>query len=204
MFAQMSVEQWTRVVSLSIKNERLITEEEYPDSPDLGFMHIQDAIFRLLEIAPVHVAWVRLLYDLLDNLNYQKVETPKNIDHVLARWAALDDRDSDGKPHEGYFTSLPLKDEFRCFVAALYGRGYVSNRWTPSAALLHGDLWPIGIVGRQAPRGAKFGDSFENLGAKIIAHILEFAKGRIKLLPRIAQTERVAEKKAVQERAIDG
>jgi hypothetical protein len=29
----------------------------------------------------------------------------KNIDHVLARWAALDDRDSDGNPGEGYFTS---------------------------------------------------------------------------------------------------
>jgi hypothetical protein len=31
-------------------------------------------------------------------------------------------RDSDGKPSQGFRTSLSFKDEFRCLVAALYGQ----------------------------------------------------------------------------------
>jgi hypothetical protein len=58
------------------------------------------------------------------------VATPDQIDHVLARWATLDV--SDGKVNEGYHTSLSIKDEFRCLIAALYGRGY-SNTTDPNA-----------------------------------------------------------------------
>ncbi|MBM3543533.1 MAG: hypothetical protein FJX44_03360 [Alphaproteobacteria bacterium] len=76
--------------------------------------------------------WIWPLYDLLDTLAREQVAIPDKIDHVLARWATLDDR-SDGKPIEGRFTSLPIKDEFRCLVAALYGRGFVNN-----AFVLHG------------------------------------------------------------------
>ena len=91
-------------------------------------MGIHNAIFTLLEIAPVNMNWLRDLYHLLDNLAPQRVATPEKIDHVLARWSTLDDRTSDGKVNEGYVTSLPLKDEFRCLVAALYGRGHGSPR----------------------------------------------------------------------------
>jgi hypothetical protein len=133
MFAQMSEERWCDLVSLSSKNERLITEEEHYDSPDMGFYSIQKAIFLLLEIAPLNMRWLRVLYDLLNKLAPEQVATPEKIDHVLARWATLDDRMSDGKVSEGYHTSLSLKDEFRCLVAALYGRGFVNN-----ASVLHG------------------------------------------------------------------
>ena len=87
-------------------------------------MGIQQAIFRLLEIAPVSMEWVWVLYDLLDSLAPEQVATPEKIDHVLARWATLDDRMSDGKEIEGHYTSLSIKDEFRCLIAALYGRGF--------------------------------------------------------------------------------
>ena len=132
MFEQMPEKRWQLLVWLSAENERLVTEEESLDSPDWGFMGIQRAIFTLLEIAPVNMRWLNLSYHLLDNLNPQQVATPEKIDHVLARWATLDDRTS-GKVGEGYHTSLSLKDEFRCLVAALYGRGYVNN-----AFVLHG------------------------------------------------------------------
>jgi hypothetical protein len=68
--------------------------------------------------------WVWVLHDLLDKLAPERVATPKKIDHVLARWAALDDRSSDGKAIEGLATSLSIKDEFRCLIAAIYGKGY--------------------------------------------------------------------------------
>jgi hypothetical protein len=134
-FAQMPEERWCDLVSLSTENERLVTETHYHDSPDLGFMGIQSAIFRLLEIAPVTIKWVWVLYALLDKLAPQQVATPEKIDHVLARWATLDDRHSDGKVIEAYHTSLSIKDEFRCLVAALYGRGFVNN-----AFVVHGSL----------------------------------------------------------------
>ena len=132
-FAQMPDERWRRLISFSRKNERLIAEKHYEDSPDLGFMGIQRAIFRLLEIAPVDITWLRTLYYLLDTLAPERVTSPEKIDHVLARWAALDDRKSNGEVSEGYHTQLPLKDEFRCLVAALYGRGFVNN-----ATVVHG------------------------------------------------------------------
>jgi hypothetical protein len=31
-------------------------------------------------------------------------------------------------PDEGYFTSLKMKDEFRCLIAALYGKTYANNK----------------------------------------------------------------------------
>jgi hypothetical protein len=131
-FTQMPEERWCDLVSLSSENERLVTEKHYHDSPDLGFMGIQRAIFRLLEIAPVTIKWVWVLYRLLDKLAPQEVATPEKIDHVLARWATLDDR-SDGEVIEGHHTGLSIKDEFRCLIAALYGRGFVNN-----AFVVHG------------------------------------------------------------------
>jgi hypothetical protein len=133
MFAQMSEKRWCDLVSYSSKNERLVTEEDYEDSPDMGFYRIQEAIFRLLEIAPLDRRWLRVLYALLDSVAPEQVATPDEIGQVLTRWATLDDRMSDGKVSEGYHTSLSLKDEFRCLVAALYGRGYVNN-----AFVIHG------------------------------------------------------------------
>jgi hypothetical protein len=64
------------------------------------------------------------LYDLLNALAPERVATPEKIDHVLARWATLDDRMPDGKAIEGHFTSLPIQEEFRCLIGALYGRGF--------------------------------------------------------------------------------
>ena len=120
VFAQMPEERWRVLVALSSENERLVTKYEYHDSSDSGFWRIQDAIFNLLEAGPVTLEWVRVLYNLLDHLNFQKVHTPERIDHVLARWAKLDDRDGGGNPCGGCFTSLPLKEEFRCLIAAMY------------------------------------------------------------------------------------
>ena len=148
IFAQMPEERWWQLVSLSSENERLVTEEHYEDSPDLGFMGIQDAIFALLEIAPVNMRWLWVLYDLLDNLAPQQVATPEKIDHVLARWATLDDRMSDGKVIEGYHTSLSIKDEFRCLVAALYGRGFVKGTF-----VIHGSPTPKDVALRCAYYG---------------------------------------------------
>jgi hypothetical protein len=74
---------------------------------------------------------------LLDQLNFQQVTHPETIDAVLSRWAKLDDKVKEKKPIEGYFTALSLTDEFRCLIAALYGRTWSNNKFavqgSPSA-----------------------------------------------------------------------
>jgi hypothetical protein len=121
-FATLPEKRWADLIYLSRKNERLVTNEDDDYSPDTGHRAIHRAIFRLLEIAPVEKHWLHVLRALLDQLDFQQVAQPEKIKTVLSRWAQLDDADHDGKPLEGYVTSLSLKDEFRCLVAALYGR----------------------------------------------------------------------------------
>jgi hypothetical protein len=99
-FATLDEERWRKLVYLSRKNERLVTKEDSDDMPDMGHYSIHHAIFRLLEIAPVHNSWLHVLYGLLDQLNFQQVAHPETIEAVLSRWAKLDDK------MEGYFTSL--------------------------------------------------------------------------------------------------
>jgi hypothetical protein len=136
-FATLDEERWCKLVYLSRKNERLVTREDSDDAPDIGHLRIQRAIFRLLEIAPVHNYWLHCLYGLLDQLNFQQVTHPETIDAVLSRWAKLDDKVKEKKPIEGYFTALSLTDEFRCLIAALYGRTWSNNKFavqgSPSA-----------------------------------------------------------------------
>jgi hypothetical protein len=132
-FAAIEEERWCSLVATSAKNERLNTNEDDEHGPDMGHYSIHKAIFRLLETAPVDVHWLRVLYELLMNLDFRQVAHPEKIDRVLSRWATLVDRVEGGEPFEGYYTNVGLKDEFRCLIAALYGRGFSEKR-----TILHG------------------------------------------------------------------
>lgn len=122
--------RWATLLYVSRRNERIGTEREYSDSPDMGHYGIHKAIFRLLEIAPVQISWIPLLYGVLDSLNFMQVRTPEAVEPVLKRWSHLDDADSNSKLGEGYFTGLSLKEEFCCLIASLYGRTYSNNKFT--------------------------------------------------------------------------
>jgi hypothetical protein len=127
-FATLDEERWGNLVYLSRKNERLVTNEDNDAGPDMGHYRIHHAIFRMLETAPVEKHWLHVLYGLLDQLDFQQVANPERIETALSRWAQLDDSGYEGKPLEGYFTSLSLKDEFRCLIAALYGRTWSNKK----------------------------------------------------------------------------
>jgi hypothetical protein len=144
-FATMPDQQWYRLIMLSSVNERLNTNKDSDGGPDLGHGDIHRAIFRSLQVAPVSLASVRVLYTLLDRLDPQHVASPERIDDVLARWNELDGRDHKGEPEEGLFTTLSLKDEFRCLIAAVYGRGYVNNKF-----VVHGSPTASDIAARCA------------------------------------------------------
>src|SRR5262249_2592015 len=80
--------------------------------------------------APLHYHWLTVLYDLLDAPGFQP--SPKKIDTVLSHWAKLDDKVNENSIG-GHFTLLSLKDEFRCLIAALYGRTYSNNKFADAA-----------------------------------------------------------------------
>jgi hypothetical protein len=123
-FLQFDEERWRSLVVASRKNSRLVNKNDEEFAPDLSHLHIQRAIFNLLKIAPANGVWLRSLYYLLDSLDPQFVERPDKIDDVLERWRSVAVDDYKGNPHEGLFTSAPLRDEFRCLVAALYGKAF--------------------------------------------------------------------------------
>lgn len=126
-FSTIPDDRWRWLVSMSAKNTRLIDCRDDEEGPDLGFMRVQKAILRLLEAAPVTRQWLHALYTLLDGLDPQHVAQADKIDHVLERWSAVVATDDKERPDEGYFTSLEMKDEFRCLIAALYGKTYANN-----------------------------------------------------------------------------
>jgi hypothetical protein len=120
-FSTIPEDRWLILVDKSAKNTRLIDcrEDSRSGYLDLGFFGVQMAILKLLEIAPLTVQWLFTLYELLKGLDPQHVARPDKIDHLLERWSV----DYKEKPDEGFLTSLEMKDEFRCLIAALYGKG---------------------------------------------------------------------------------
>lgn len=92
------------------------------------------AIFELLKTAPLDYRWLRTLYHVLSHLNYS--QSAERIDRVLERWAQLPDRVREDRPIEGYYTRLCLRDEFRCFIGALFGKGYNTENLV---VVLHGN-----------------------------------------------------------------
>jgi hypothetical protein len=127
-FSQFDEERWRYLVMMSKKNCRLVDCRDGED-PDLGHFRIQRTIFGLLERAPANGLWLHTLYELFDSLDPRLVASTDKIDHILERWAPITiPLDSKGRPWGGYWTSAPLLDEFRCMIAALYGRGYRDHK----------------------------------------------------------------------------
>jgi hypothetical protein len=89
-FAELPNERWRQVVAQSARNERLNTDESdlnpTMDHPDMEHYRIHQAIFHLLETAPVEETWVTVLHHFLDHLDHDQVAFPERTDHVLSRW----------------------------------------------------------------------------------------------------------------------
>ena len=124
-FADLEEITWLSFINASSKNPRLNIDESDCENPDLGHWRIHSAILNLLEIAPLSEECIGLIYNLFNNLNQNQVRQSDNIDSILDRWSVESIKNyKDDEESEGYFTSLSLKEEFRCLIASLFGRIY--------------------------------------------------------------------------------
>lgn len=123
-FASLPDERRRCLVYLSSCNPRLTTQEDFEDGPDLGYMHIHKGIIAMLACAPTTERWLLALRGLLGELDPGDLHSPDEaITPILERWAQVSVAER-GLFKDGEFTALPLRDEFRCLVAAMYGCHY--------------------------------------------------------------------------------
>jgi tetratricopeptide (TPR) repeat protein len=91
-FSTIPETRWLHLVHMSAKNTRLIDCRDNSESHyfDFDFTQVQEAILKLLEIAPVTEQWLFTLHRLLIGLDPHHVAhaQPDKIDHVLERWSA--------------------------------------------------------------------------------------------------------------------
>lgn len=114
------------LVSVSGQNERLHTQNDDGYGLDMGHYDLQKAIFAMLETVPTSDKWLRSLSYLLKKLAPDQVSNEKSIDVVLERWMLNEDGEEVKPSDRDKYTDTGLSEraEFRCLIAALYGKSY--------------------------------------------------------------------------------
>lgn len=125
-------DRWRLLVSSSVNNPALNEEHDSDAGPDRHAWHLQKAVFTLLATAPAEPQWVTALHQLLLEVNPARARGPgseQEVLDVLGRWENVKVMNQYRKEEQaGRFTSLSLADEFRCLIAALYGRVFVDGK----------------------------------------------------------------------------
>lgn len=128
LFATLPDERRRHSVLLSVNNPRLMTNKDSEEGPDLGYRGIHKAIISLLASASTTEDWLYTLRQLLDRLDPSDLPSPDEpITPILERWAQVPVPE-DSTLKDGYYTALPMRDEGRCLVAAMYGRHYYRGK----------------------------------------------------------------------------
>lgn len=105
-FASLPENHWTYLIRISLRN------------PSIG----EQAIFRVLEVAPSDQRWREMLVPLLERLHPTFAAPPESLRQVLERWSSDNSGEDDDRTlfyNDHNYLSLP--DKFRCVIAALYG-----------------------------------------------------------------------------------
>lgn len=128
--ANLSDDRRRELVGLSGHNPRIFTNEDNDYGPDMGHWSIHEAIFNMVETVPTSDHWLWNLTHLLKMLDPQQVRRPDNIDTALERWRFDENGNEADLSKEDEYNSTGLSDraEFRCLVAALYGKSFARNR----------------------------------------------------------------------------
>lgn len=125
-FAGIDEQRRMQLVAMSGRNERVHTCNDDEYGPDFASWDIHKAIFEMLETVPTSKEWLPNLNFLLNQLDPDQVKLPDSLDDVLKRWQ-VDENGHREEPSdsENYTdTGLSDREEFRCLIAALYGRTF--------------------------------------------------------------------------------
>jgi hypothetical protein len=117
-------ERARRMILLSVANPCVNQDTSTEHGPDMDAWGIQKGIYRLLQSCPAEAAWLLTLHTLLNSLDPRRAGLPDgDPSETLKRWKAVRVSESsrDGELREGYYTGLPVGEEFQCATAALYG-----------------------------------------------------------------------------------
>ena len=126
-FDDLPPERLVELVQMSIGNARINLDDSSVDGPDMLAWDIWKGIFHMVLSAPLDARWLNVLQSMLTRINPLLVHSLAESDVMTAisRWEALRITNSfkeTNEEREGYYTELSLVDEFRCMVAAIFGR----------------------------------------------------------------------------------
>jgi hypothetical protein len=115
--------KWVRITS---GNPRIGIDDSNEYGADLLAHDIQRGILNLVLTVPIHGQWLGVLHALLMRLDPRTARTPSEAEarEAVSRWAALAMKEPKNESDEaGYYAGVSL-EEFRCLVAAIYGRWF--------------------------------------------------------------------------------
>lgn len=140
----LSSDRLAYLVQMSASNPALSLYESNEHGPDFTAWDIQKGILKLLQEVPTDETWMRALHVLLDKLDPSFAKSMDSDPRAMfSRWSPVvvknkySQKDED---KEGWFTSLSFADEFRCQVAALYGRRFIDGKSVYAGAMADDDL----------------------------------------------------------------
>jgi hypothetical protein len=99
------------------RNDTLNIDDSDFDGPDFTFFDIQNGVMAFLQTSPVDRLHLRVLHDLIENLNPQvhRFSHDFQAEKFISKWSQFEGVDQDEvekmKGFEGYYTSFQLADE---------------------------------------------------------------------------------------------
>jgi hypothetical protein len=121
-FDQIPENRYLRAIFWSHKNPAINEDESDVHGPDMDAWGIQEGIKRLMQTLPVTELGLQTAYWLLHSIDPRRAGSfDEDPTPLFKRWQPLQLSDDFKKYHEGDASSLDLKEEFLCMLAAVYG-----------------------------------------------------------------------------------
>lgn len=128
-FAGLPEDRWCKLVQLAADNPRIVAPGDEEHGPDWGFWEIHKGLFQLVRTAPATERWCFALHYMLAHARPPSVVIDEPIDATLKRWSHLEIKDRNGEPTEGFYSELPMSEEFLCLIASAYGTRFVDSQY---------------------------------------------------------------------------
>jgi len=140
-----SYECWYKLVLSAVDNPGLNIDESNQFGPDMLTWDIHKAMVTLLQTAPVEPNWVRVLHQLLLNVdpaNVRTLDSEVAVYELLARWqpAKVPKMFEPSVEDDGYYSSNTLAEEFCGLMSALYGHVFIDKKFVNTGAPNSPDL----------------------------------------------------------------